>query len=378
MRRCWRGGAALALALSAGCSNGPVIVPAELQAFKAEHNFIVDWSTGVGEAGPRGSVRLAPYVAQERVFAVDNEGRLTCVDRASGDRIWRVELGQSITAGVSGDAEFVYAASADGSVYSLNQSDGSIKWQARVSSEVVAAPVAGAGSVVVRSIDGRVVALERATGERRWVYNYNVPPLSLHGNGRPLAVPDGYLLGLDNGRLVALSARNGRVHWETALSDGNGRSEVDRLNDLDADVRIAGEYIYAVNYQGSIARIEPASGQLIWSVPMSSTAGFAIDGERIYITDEFDTVWALQLEDGATIWKQESFGNRRLTAPTVIGNRVVVGDFEGYLHLLSGEDGSVVARRKLGSGEIMLHPINRDDTLYVQDRGGKLAALQIE
>ncbi len=375
----WRAWApVLASVFLVACSSGPKIIPNELTSIDASRSLGVDWSASVGEAGERPAVRLSPFVGDGRVFTVNAKGRVIAMDSSSGSRLWTQDLKEAITAGVSGDAERLYVASEDGKVFALEQSDGTVAWTANVSSEVIAAPVAGAGSVLVRSIDGRVVALERANGERRWVYTYNVPALSLHGNGRALAVPDGYLVGLDNGRLVALRARDGRVFWELSLAGDTGRSEVDKLNDLDADIKIFDDRIYAVSYQGNLAQVDPTRGAADWRAPMSSAVGFSVDAERIYVTDEFDTVWGLSRSNGEVLWKQESFTNRRLTAPAISDDVVLVGDFEGYVHLLSVEDGSIVGRRKVGGAEIMGSPVRRDDGFYIQDRDGRLARLSVQ
>ncbi len=369
---------ALAAMVLGACSSGPKIVPNELRSISATRALNIDWTASVGEAGERPAVRLSPFIGEDRVFTVNARGRVIAMDIASGKRVWTRDIGEAITAGVSGDPERLYVASEDGEVFAIEQSDGAIAWTANVSSEVIAAPVAGAGSVLVRSIDGRVVALERASGERRWVYSYNVPALSLHGNSRALAVPDGYLVGLDNGRLVALRARDGRVFWELNLAGGTGRSEVDKLNDLDADIKLYDDRIYAVSYQGKMAQVDPSRGVTEWTAPMSSAVGFSLDAERIYVTDEFDTVWALSRADGKVLWQQESFTNRRLTAPAVGGDVVLVGDFEGYVHLLSAADGEIVGRRKVGGAEIMTSPVNRDEGFFIQDRGGRLARISVK
>jgi len=228
----------------------------------------------------------------------------------------------------------------------------------------------------VRSIDGRVYSLDKESGRQRWRFSYSVPALSLHGNGRPLVGTDGVLVGLDNGKLVALRNSDGRVAWEISLSDTSGRSEVDRLSDLDADIRPGGAYVYAVNYQGALAQIDPSRGSARWTADMSSSVGMAIDDNIVAVTDEFDTVWGLSTDDGSVLWQQDALTYRKLTAPAIVDdNTVVVGDFEGYLHLLSSVDGSIIGRHKVGSSQIMSQPILRDGQGYVQLRGGRLAAV---
>jgi len=326
----------------------------------------------------RDAVKLSPYVSSESVFTVDSNGKLTSFNRETGAVSWTIELNKNITSGVSGDDKNLYVASGNGEVFAISQAIGGILWSGSVSSEVIAAPVAGPDYVVVRSIDGKVYALEKNSGERRWIYTYSVPALSIHGNGRPTVVADGVLVGLDNGKLVALRGSDGRVFWEVALGDSSGRSEVEKLNDLDADVQIFEPYIYAVNYQGHLAQVDPSAGNATWSSDVSSVAGLAVSDGQVIVTDEFDTVWAFDRANGSTLWKQESMSNRRLTGPALTESGVItVGDVEGFLHILSADDGSIIGRVKTGVGAIAGRPVIRDNNAFVQGRSGRIASVDL-
>lgn len=366
----------LALCVVAGCSSAPTIVPAELTQIESTRGAKTVWSSKVGGGGDRPAVRFAPFVTEDTVYTASASGKVSSLDRESGSANWSVNVGRNLTAGISGDDNLLFVANGDGEVFSLRQEDGSRLWSTRVSSEVIAAPVAGADHVVVRSIDGKVYSLDKESGKQRWRFSYKVPALSLHGNGRPLVGLDGVLVGLDNGKLVALHGADGQVSWELSLSESGGRSEVDRLNDLDADIRPGGAFVYAVNYQGILAQIDPSRGSTRWTAEMSSSVGMAIDENIVVVTDEFDTVWGLSTTDGSVLWEQDALTYRKLTAPAIVdGDTIVVGDFDGYLHLISAKDGTMTGRHKVGSGQIMSQPVVRDGQGYVQLRGGRLAAV---
>ncbi len=371
-------GVLLLAALVAGCANAPKAKPNELTRVENLQAASVRWTASVGKSSTRDAVKFSPFVTDDSLYAVDQNGKLTAFDVQSGKASWTTELNKNITAGVSGDKDNLYVATANGEVLAISQVHGGVLWTSTVSSEVIAAPVAGSDYVVVRSIDGKVYALEKSTGERRWIYSYSVPALSIHGNGRPLVVADGVLAGLDNGKLVALRAADGQVFWEISLGDSSGRSEVEKLNDLDADIQIFEPYIYAVNYQGKLAQVDAAQGRAVWSTDVSSVAGLAVTATQVFVTDEFDTLWAFRRNDGELMWKQEGLGNRRLTGPVATeSGSILVGDFEGYLHILSAEDGSMLGRVKLGVGAIAGRPVLRDNSLFVQGRAGKVAAVQL-
>ncbi len=377
-----RGLFVLALAFSTlvqvGCSAPPRAKPASLTDINSTRSAVVDWSVNAGAGSERDAVRLSPYVSDDAVFVVDTEGKLSSINRESGSVEWSVELDRTITSGVSGDDDNVYVASGNGEVFAISQSIGGILWTSNVSSEVIAAPVAGPDYVVVRSIDGKVYALEKSTGERRWLYTYNVPALSIHGNGRPTVVADGVLVGLDNGNLVALRAVDGRVFWEVPLSNNSGRSEVESLSDLDADIQIFEPYIYAVNYQGSVAQIDASQGNAVWSSDVSSVAGLVATDDIVVVTDEFDSVKAFNRSNGDLLWTQDALANRRLTGPVEIESGVIaVGDLQGYLHMLSTEDGSIIGRLRTRVGAIAGRPVVRDGSVYVQGRTGRVASVSV-
>ncbi len=368
---------AAALLISA-CSSVKKVEPDRLRPIEASRDASVAWSAKAGAGSKRSVVKFAPFVSDQAVFAVNAEGGVAAFDRQTGASLWKTQLAAELTAGVSGDDRYLYVGSGNGDVYCLDQDNGSLIWKTTVSSEVISAPAAGPDYVVVRSIDGRVYALEKSNGKRRWLYTYSVPALSLHGNGRPLVVPDGVLVGLDNGKLVALRARDGRVFWETKLADRSGRSEVDKLSDLDADPVVFGSSIYAVNYQGAVAEISPADGRATWTSKVSSSAGLAVSESIVVVSDEFGTVWAFDRADGSVVWKQEDLSNRNLTAPVITGQGdVMVADLEGYLHILSGEDGLMIGRVKAASKEITARPVMRDGVLYTLDRSGTLSAIEL-
>lgn len=365
-----------ALLVLAACGTVKKFEPEQLTSIEAVTQPTSLWSAKVGSGGKRSVVKLAPFVAEETVFAANSEGEVSAFNRSTGQKLWEIDLGSELTAGVSGDDVYLYAGSGNGDVYCISQSDGSLVWTTRVSSEVISAPAAGGDFVVVRSIDGRVYALEKNSGKRRWLYSYIVPALSLHGNGRPLVVPDGVLIGLDNGRLVALRDTDGKVIWEARLSTSSGRSEIDKLSDLDADPIIDNNFIYAVNYQGVVAQIDPANGQSVWSAKVSSSAGLGGNDSMIVVSDEASTVWAFDKIDGSVLWKQENLSHRRLTAPAITDDgNIVVADYQGYLHILSGLDGSMIGRIKAAGDQIASRPVLRDNTLYTLGQSGKLSAI---
>ena len=374
------GGALLAgLALLGGCASAPPVVPpTELGPIEREVTFARRWSASVDGAG-RG--RFDPWVDARRVVVADGDGRVTAFERDGGRRLWRTDLDERLASGVGGEASApsaarLYVGSDDGVVHALDAESGEPLWSATVSSEVRVAPIEAFGAVLVRSVDGRIVALEPEDGDERWSVSNAPPALTVAGYGRPLLVDGGALVGLDDGRVLALALDSGRVIWESVLSLPSGRSEVERLVDVDADPVAGDAGIYVVNYQGRTARLEPGRGEPVWSRPMSSTAGLALAGERVVVVDEEDVLHALDRESGRTLWTNEALRGRRLSPPaaTADGRALLVGDFEGYVHVLDADDGRLVGRARPASGPISARPYVDGTRVFTLGEDGEISS----
>ena len=234
------------------------------------------------------------------------------------------------------------------------------------------------GVVVIRTIDGQVIGLNVEDGKRLWNYASNVPVLSLRGNSPPVFDKQAVILGLDDGNLIALDLDNGQALWKQRMVISHGRSELERMVDIDATPKIADGVIYAVSFQGQMAAITVDSGTILWTRDMSSNIGLDVDHNQVYVVDNSSTIWALDRYNGASVWKQDKLKYRQLTPPTVYGDYIVVGDFEGYLHWLARDDGRLVARIKMDKKGISAAAIVDETTLFVLGHSGILMALQLD
>jgi outer membrane protein assembly factor BamB len=275
--------------------------------------------------------------------------------------------------------DLVLVGTDEGQVVALQAADGEEAWRARASSEILAVPQGAEGVVVVRTIDGRFVGLDTNTGEQLWIYTYTVPALTLRGTAAPLLAQGVAITGLDTGKLLVLSLQDGTPVWEKRIAPPQGRTELERLVDIDAEPRVVDSVLYIVTYQGNVTAIDLRNGNTLWSRDFSSYSGLDVDTQQVYITDDNDTVWALDRRNGGTLWKQTALNRRSLSTPvTVDGSYVVVGDFEGYLHWLDATDGSLVGRVRADKEGIAAAPVFRNNTLYVLSNGGTLSAFQLK
>ena len=369
------------LALLSGCSwfgdEDNSEPPAKLKKFDVQVRLDELWSrdTGVGADGQL--VKLVPAVLGDRVYTVDRKGRATAYTLDDGKLVWRSKTGALVSAGPGVDEGLVLLGTSDAHVLALDAKTGKVLWTSQVSSEVLSVPQVYEGVIIVQTVDGNLTGLEADTGKRLWVHDRTVPVLSLRGTSTPL-IKDGVVLsGFANGKMVALDAHSGRQLWEAVIAIPSGRSELQRMVDVDADPVVRDDVLYVVSFQGQLAAVSLQNGRLLWNRDMSAYAGMAVDFQQVYVTDELSNVWALDRRSGASLWKNSDLQRRALTGPVVVEGYVAVGDFEGYVHLLSLVDGAISGRQRVERAGILETPVALGDRLLVLGAGGELVMYRI-
>lgn len=353
--------------------------PAELKEFEPMVKMAVLWDADIGKGYAKQYVNLVPAVTEDKIFAADRKGKVQARSRLSGDKLWSVDTELAISSGpVAGGAKLILGTS-NAEVVALNADDGSILWKTNVSSEILALPRVEGDTVVVRSSDGRITAFDEDTGATRWYHDRSIPPLAIRSRGSPTIAGSLVLDGYGSGKLIALNLTDGKPEWEATVALPHGRSEIERLVDMDSDPIVKGATIYVTGYQGGVASVSLRDGEVLWRQPeLFSYTGMAAARRSLFVTDASSDVWQLDMRNGADLWKQDELHLRRLTAPALVKDYIVVGDFEGYLHLLSQEDGSLVGRVRVDKSPIAATPVVFDDVIYVYTSGGTLAAVSVE
>jgi outer membrane protein assembly factor BamB len=354
------------------------------------------WESRVGDGAGDSGVRLRPSVVNGVLYADSTDGKLAAFDAATGKKLWSkssstqgwfgwIGLGKKnqkdtlYAGGPTVDGDLLAVGTLDGHVYGVNAKDGSPRWESELSSEVMASPIIVGDLVVARTGDGRIYGLDATTGKRRWVYDQdNVPLLSLRGNGSLLAANGVVFYGSDDGRLVALRLDNGTKLWEQRLSSGEGRTEIDRLDDADGSILLDGAVLYGSSYHGNLVAVDGPTGRPTWTHPFSTFVSMALSGNAIYAVNDDSEVWSFDKTAGADIWKNASLKYRWLSGPAVQGNYVVMGDMEGYIHWLQTSDGALAARQKLAKKTaIRAQPLVVGDIVYVEDVKGHIGAYRL-
>jgi len=317
---------------------------------------------------------LGPAIDNGVVFAASHKGEVLAASLDTGHHIWVKNLKIPISAGPGAGAGMVVVGSSKGVLVALDGASGRELWRAKLNSELLSAPAISEKMIVVRSVDGRLHGLDSHTGKDLWSVEQQVPRLSLRGTATPIIAKEVAISGFDNGKVMAVSLNSGDTVWDTALASPHGRTELDRLVDVDSEVHTVGDNVFATGFQGRTAMLALDSGQIWWAHDMSSYRGLAVDADNLYVTQSDGIVVALRQRDGSELWRNQKLKLRRLSTPVLTSTAVAVADFQGYVHWLDKTTGELVARERVAKERVTNSPAGVDDTIVVLTDGGKLAA----
>jgi outer membrane protein assembly factor BamB len=368
-----------ALLIAAGCSKDKdVEPPAALVNFPTKLPVKKLWGEGVGGGKKQMVLRLGlgPAVDNGVVFAASHKGEVLAASLDTGRHIWVKKLKMPISAGPGAGAGLVVLGTSKGVVVTLDGATGRELWRSRLNSELLSAPAISEKVVVIRSVDGRLHGLDAHSGKALWSVEQQVPRLSLRGTATPIITKEMAICGFDNGKVMAVSLNTGDTIWDTALASPHGRTELDRLIDIDSGVRVVGDNVFAAGFQGRTAMLALDSGQIWWAHDMSSYRGLAADDDNLYVAQSDGIVVALRQRDGSELWRNQKLKLRRLSTPVLTSTAVAVADFQGYLHWLDKTTGELIARERVAKERVSNSPAAIGDTVVLLTDGGKLAAFR--
>lgn len=375
-------GGLLLLASLAGCSTisgwfgskKAVREPAKLTEIKQSATLVERWHRDIGGAGDS---MLRPAVTRDAVYAANANGEVFRLDPATGREVWRAESGFTITGGVGAGDGLVLVGGEKGEVAAFGE-DGKLRWKANASSEILSAPQASNGIVVVRSGDGHIAGLSAADGTRQWLYERATPALIVRSYAGVRIARGVVFAGFAGGKMAMINLTNGIALLEVQVSQPRGNTELERISDITSLPSIDNEQVCAVAFQGSVACFDLSQGSLLWNRELSSDKGLMLSDNYLYVTNTDGEVFALDKTSGSSMWKNDQLSLRRTSAPYAFGKYVAVGDYEGYLHLLSRDDGSFVARMEIGGGGIVAAPVELEGGMLVQTSDGDLYSLAVK
>lgn len=379
------------------------------------------WVARVGAIGDHQYRQLPTVIVDGKIYVATNHGEFGAIDARSGQVLWSGGIKDTIVAGPEVDdhgtvaisssissatltrakktatpAKVLYVANDRAEILALQAPSLKVLWRSKISSVALQAPVIAGDKLVVQSIDGKISALSKSDGKVLWVEAREVPPLTLRGTARPLLDNDKIITGFANGSVSALSLSNGKVLWDTSIAVARGRSDVERVVDVDGLLYQDEQTVYACAMQGRIAAIAKKNGQLLWVRDMSAYSGVVSDGKALYVSDADSRLWALDIKTGATLWRSDDLKGRDISAPALMNDEIIVGDGDGYVHWLSKQNGKLQSQLSLNDifasaylvfGDesiegrqpaVTTEPVVFGNAVYVRDNLGALTVFVVE
>ncbi len=347
--------------------------PAVLVDFKPSVTLTEAWKSSVGDSGGRA---LSPAPDAAAVYAASS-AQVLRLNLQNGAQTWKYDPATRLTAGAGAGQGLVLAGGGKGELIALDAANGQPRWKVKLSSEVIGQLLVVGDMVIARTGDGRVQGLSAADGSRKWMYSRNLPPLSLRGSGGLLARDGVIFAGFPGGKLVALNADNGAQLWEATVALPRGATELERVADVMGNPVADDRRVCAVAYQGRVACFELKTGAPLWARDTSSNSGLAMDEKNLYVSDDKDAITAYDKEGGRAAWRQDKLARRKITAPLALGTMIVVADMQGYVHVLSAEDGAFIGRASL-DGAAASAPVDIGPGFAVQTLKGNVVAYRLK
>ncbi len=326
--------------------------PTPLTELKGTLSVKTLWKADVGKAG---RYFFSPAIIGPDVIAAGGKGTVERFVLATGTVVWKTELDTPLAAGVGSDANTTAVVTDGGDIIALD-SAGKPRWRVPTNTEVLSAPAVGEGLVIVRTTDNRMIAYDADTGRKKWTYQRTAQPLVLRTNAGLVIQGSLVYAGFPGGKLAAITTANGVLRWESSVATPKGATELERVADVVGTPLVVGREVCTAAYQGKAGCFDTTTGNAIWTRDVSSSTGVEIDGRFAFVTDDDSNVLALVRTSGASIWKTDKLSYRRMTAPASVGRAIVVGDYKGFVHWLSREDGTLIARSTTDGSSLQIAP----------------------
>lgn len=367
----------LSILAACGSSKKKDLKPTELESIAPTVDVKFQWERRIGSGLGKYYHQFAIAVDQHYIYAGAEDGVVYKLRKDNGKKVWRVSLKTDLTTGVSIDSLHVYVALLNGSLLALDKQTGQQKWVAKIGSEIVSPPSIDGANLVLQASNGKVVSLDTTSGEQRWSFNGTLPALTLRGTNRAVFFGGFVAIGQANGKLALLDANTGQLRWEPKIATPKGDTEIERIVDVDATPVVDKTKMYAVSYQGRLMALDLQSGRDLWAEDESSYRDLASGFGNIYVSSSESAVSAYDKSSGELKWVQEGLLRRKISAPTAISSYIAIGDYKGFVHLISQVDGEFAARLRVSAHGVKSNIVADRDYLYIIADNGLLKAFRL-
>lgn len=347
--------------------------PKELLSYENQKDLSITWNLSFDGENEIGN--FEPGFSSQNLFFADSEGTLSSIAINNGETVWSTEL-NFLASGTAAGFGIVVVADVDGNVIALDQKDGAQLWSTNVKGEILSKSVIDTKIVVVKSGSGELIGLNRVSGEIEWSYRSKLPPLTVRGSSSPVLSDDKVFVSFDNGRLGVFDINSGFPLWDGAISYVSGTSELANLIDGDSSPVIEGGLVYTTNYQGNLNIFDIAQKRSVWTNEISSFYSPIIMRGLLIVAEADSTMKSFSLASLEESWINEDYLNRELSNPVSYKGSLIVGDFEGYIHIIDPLNGKTIGRKKLSRKPIK-SIFTRSNSLYVIDEAFNLFSVNI-
>lgn len=348
--------------------------PAKLVELKGSMAVRTAWKLDIGKAR---SYTFSPALTGNTVVVAGADGAIARVEAESGKQLWRIKADTELSAGVGTDGNLIVVGGDKGQLLAFDM-DGKALWKTQLSSEILSAPVVSQGIVVARSIDNRIVGIDAANGNKKWTVQKVAPPLTLRNAPGMIVAGTDVIVAQPGGKLSSMILATGAPRWDVEVGVSRGATELERVTDIGGAPVLFENEVCAASYQGRVGCFDLVTGSAKWTRDLSSDAGVAVDQLYVFAPDDKGALHAFTRDTGSSSWKNDKLAFRRLSTPLSYGRAVAVGDFEGYVHFLSREDGSFLARAATDGSPIMGTPLVAGTNLIFQTQNGTVTAIAVE
>ena len=343
--------------------------PAILYSITESRFLERQWSVSNGNENLYG--RLIPAVYDGQVIYINSSGYISSVDFKTGKLNWSRYTEDVVSTGVDVNFKIISYGTLDGKLVALSSQDGEEIWRSNTSSESLSPPANSGSHMIMHTIDGRITGYNSKTGERDWFHQTVLPSLTLRGTSRPFIEQGFIFTGFAGGKVAMIYPDSGAIRLELPITLNEGKSELERIIDIDGKPVIIEDLLIAASYQGNITAINLRDGRPAWQEEISSVKDLVTNGNRVFAVDSRDIIKAFGTATGAIIWEQENLSLRNLTSPASISNLIAVGDYEGYIHLINAQTGNFEGREKVSRSPIT-EIVSKENFLLVADISGRV------
>ena len=349
-------------------------LPTPLYDLKSNVDLEVIWQENIGK---HNGDNLDIFHIEDFLYVATSNGTIKKIDSNNGNKFWEKKFNVNLTSGIAGDDENLFFSTSDGFLWCMNH-DGELIWKTLLEGEVNSLPIIYDSKVVVKLNSYKIIQLNIKDGSVLWKYQAGIPPLTYKSEGKLLQSNNVVYLGLPGGKLIAIDSPTGGLVWESNISRAKGATDIERANDITSHPVIDEDLIYGVTTNGDISALNRRNGKTLWTEPISSFYGMAFDGSNLFVTHDTGSIYSVNKDVGEIEWRQAGLQYRRIGVGTIIKDYVAFGDYDGYVHFLSIEDGSIVGRIKLEDSQILNNIIKIDQSVIVMMTGdGDLICLEV-